>query len=410
MLKRLVRARNASMASDSSGALSSPPSSRASSPPPSQEKNKQDEAIAQQLEQWRSMESKVFKVAVLGLEGSGKLTMLQHFKMINQEAHHGSPDKSNNLEPPKEADEVRKSQSIDVFEMDDEKHIVPIVHKRVIDLFKSAVASNAVLDVEASNVIKSFEGEEMTPEFKKALQSIWRDSVFQSALLFHKWADYFEYVSANYWGERLADLVKPDYMPTETDILTVMVEMRRESLSAFIDTEVMVDDFKIQLSCPYRNKWKKLLPVFLPSVHAIVMMLDSSHFGYVESATDPVASRNRCPVIETRNQLKGYVDNLSRLNAKCCIFLVMNKIDLLEKNLKMDNAGSFHPDFQTLDEDVDKYQDWITRTYSEMLAASNFDTKYFHVLRLNAKSHDSLKDVAETIHSKIQHYMKNRKF
>ncbi|KAL3311371.1 hypothetical protein Ciccas_010046 [Cichlidogyrus casuarinus] len=272
--------------------------------------------IEKQLRADADRASKEVKLLLLGAGECGKSTILKQMKII-----HG-----------------------DGYPEEERREYIPIIFANVVQSMMCIVKAMESLGIQSDdtsmrqqattveNNMKAAEEGTITAELKKALTLLWADEAVQACYARSK--EYQLNDSAGYYLDALERLAKPDYLPTEQDVLRSRVKTTGIVETRFNFKEL---DFKVFDVGGQRSERKKWMHCF-EGVTAILFLVAMSEYDLklVEDATT-----NR--MHESLRLFDSICNSQWFISTSMILFL--NKRDLFEEKIQRSPITVCFPEY-----------------------------------------------------------------
>ncbi|TDL17125.1 heterotrimeric G protein alpha subunit [Rickenella mellea] len=306
------------------------------------------------------------KIVLLGSGESGKSTIMKQLKTIHQNAC---------------SQEELLKYRLSVYQnvVESAKTIVNAMRKFCVDPILSAnrVHAHKIIDykVEASpNFIFS-------EEISLAIHNLWQDPIIPK-IMDHS-SEFHLTDSASYFFSEVLRIGKPDYTPTQTDILRA----RKEGFGV-VETRFTVGQRPVQLVdvSGLRSERKKWIHCF-ESVTAIIFCTALSEYDEVLSDG---SDKNR--MVESIALFESIVN--SRWFLRTSIILVLNKLDVFKSKIPKVPLEKYFPEY-TGGPDINKAVKFILRQFMQTNRAGL--SVYPHATQ--ATDMDNIRSVSATLTS-----------
>lgn len=242
------------------------------------------------------------------------------------------------------------------FSVDDRKNYRTIVNNNIITSMKVLCSQvsipgkyGSVLpeNEHALNAILSETKEDSIDEEKgKFIKALWADPAIQNA--YEHRSEFQLTDSAAYFFGRIDEVVKPDYIPNQQDVLRSRVRT-----TGIVENEFEIDgnQFKMYDVGGQRNERKKWIHCF-EEVTAVIFVAAMSEYDqklYEDENTNRMT--------EALNLFEEICN--SRWFRETSMILFLNKCDAFKEKIVKVRLGAFFPEFPGPDYDYDSAQAWI---------------------------------------------------
>jgi len=183
------------------------------------------------------------------------------------------------------------------------------------------------------NLPNQIEGDHLPQEVTVAIRSLWSDSGVQEA--FSRSREYQLNDSAKYYFDSIDIIAKPDYLPTDQDVLRSRVKTTGITETTFLIGELTYRMFDVGGQRSERKKWIHCFE----NVTAIVFLVAISEYDQLLMEDETV---NRMQEALT---LFDSICN-SRWFVKTSIILFLNKIDRFKEKLPKSPMNKYFPDYE----------------------------------------------------------------
>lgn len=297
------------------------------------ESRQRNDEIENQLKRDRlSMRNEV-KMLLLGAGESGKSTILKQMKLIHDGGY--SPEEresfkeiifSNTVQSIRVILEAMDNMGIQLKNPGNQKHVTTIL-----------------------NLPNQIEGDHLPSEVSLAIKGLWSD---QGVLeCFKRSREYQLNDSAKYYFDSIDSISRPDYIPSDQDVLRSRVKTTGITETTFLIGELTYRMFDVGGQRSERKKWIHCFE----NVTAIVFLVAISEYDQLLLEDETV---NRMQEALT---LFDSICN-SRWFVKTSIILFLNKIDRFREKLPISPMNKYFPDFDGGD-DYDKACDYILNRF-----------------------------------------------
>ncbi|KAF9275899.1 guanine nucleotide-binding protein subunit alpha [Mortierella alpina] len=301
-----------------------------------------NEAIENQLRRDRMQMRNEVKMLLLGAGESGKSTILKQMKLI----HDGGYSKEER-EAFKEIIFSNTFQSMRV--------ILEAMDKMELPLHHEANRNYAIIIM---SLPPQIEGEYMPHEVAVAVQNLWVDPNVQEA--FQRSREYQLNDSAKYYFDSIDRIAKPNYVPTDQDVLRSRVKTTGITETRFVIGDLTYMMFDVGGQRSERKKWIHCFE----NVTAIVFLVAISEYDQLLFEDETV---NRMQEALT---LFDSICN-SRWFVKTSIILFLNKIDRFKEKLPISPMRKYFPDY----EGGDDYDQGLQYILNRFVSLNLSDTK-----------------------------------
>ncbi|KAJ3058668.1 guanine nucleotide-binding protein subunit alpha [Podochytrium sp. JEL0797] len=279
------------------------------------------------------------KLILLGSGDSGKSTVLKQLRILRGGGF---------------SDDER-----DAFRMRVWKNIVDSV-KMLVDALETLEVDLGMPENQASaDVISRFAFEsELPDDIIEAIKTLWRDTGIQSVVKRANELPEYIYTSDFYLND-LERCTKPDYVPTDEDILRVRHQTTDISETAFTIDNKVYTFYDVGGQMSLRQFWA---PYFADDLNAIVFIAALS--SYDQNLMEDASINRMADAIS----LFGSVLN-NKLLQKCPVILLLNKLDLFKQKVESGTSP------------IEKYfPDHVASSYSD---SGNWFKQKFHEQKRN---------------------------
>jgi len=268
--------------------------------------------LEQKMSQDHSAEQQVNKLLLLGAGESGKSTL---FKQMIQIYGKGFPES-------------------------ERKTFAPIIFNNIITSMKTLVQQSdaygqvsSEIDAYKRRVDEELKGdEEIDEELGTALKALWEDPGIQQT--YEQRANFQLTDSTSYFMERLDDIMREGYIPSEQDVLRSRVRT-----TGIVENEFIIDgnQFKMYDVGGQRNERKKWIHCF-ENVTAVLFVAAISEYDQVLYVDE-----NTKRMVEALNLFEEICN--SRWFRETSMILFLNKRDLFGEKIKKVPLANFFPDY-----------------------------------------------------------------
>uniref|UniRef100_A0AAV2LYB5 Uncharacterized protein n=1 Tax=Knipowitschia caucasica TaxID=637954 RepID=A0AAV2LYB5_KNICA len=278
--------------------------------------DKKSKELEKQLQEDADKDSKTVKLLLLGAGESGKSTIVKQMKIL----HQGGYTKEEQLE------------------------FRAVIYGNILQSALAIIRGMEMLDIgfgsssgqedaqKLQNLSDSIEEGTMPAELADVIQKLWADSGVQSG--FERAAEYQLNDSAGYYLNELDRIRKPDYMPTEQDVLRSRVKTTGIIEEQFSCKELHFRMFDVGGQRSERKKWIHCFE----GVTCIIFCGALSAYDMVLVEDDEV---NR--MHESLHLFNSICNH--RFFALTSIVLFLNKKDLFEEKIKKVHLSICFPDY-----------------------------------------------------------------
>lgn len=297
------------------------------------EGRQRNDEIENQLRRDRlSMRNEV-KMLLLGAGESGKSTILKQMKLIHDGGY--SPEEresfkeiifSNTIQSMRVILEAMDNMGLSLKNPGSQKYVTTIL-----------------------NLPNQIEGDNLPSEVSSAIKHLWADQGILEC--FNRSREYQLNDSAKYYFDSIDNISRPDYVPTDQDVLRSRVKTTGITETTFLIGELTYRMFDVGGQRSERKKWIHCFE----NVTAIVFLVAISEYDQLLLEDETV---NRMQEALT---LFDSICN-SRWFVKTSIILFLNKIDRFKEKLPVSPMNKYFPDFDGGD-DYDKACDYILNRF-----------------------------------------------
>ncbi|GBB91367.1 hypothetical protein RclHR1_01860021 [Rhizophagus clarus] len=282
-----------------------------------QEGRRINEEIESQLRRDKLKMRNEIKMLLLGAGESGKSTILKQMKLIHDGGY--SPEEresfkeiifSNTVQSMRVILEAMETMSIRLRDGNNKKH------------------SDIIL-----NLPNQIEGDHLPQEVAIAIKALWTDGGVQEA--FSRSREYQLNDSAKYYFDTIDTIAKPDYLPSDQDVLRSRVKTTGITETTFLIGELTYRMFDVGGQRSERKKWIHCFE----NVTAIIFLVAISEYDQLLMEDESV---NRMQEALT---LFDSICN-SRWFVKTSIILFLNKIDRFREKLPRSPMNKYFPDYE----------------------------------------------------------------
>jgi len=282
-----------------------------------QEGKRINEEIESQLRRDKLRMRNEIKMLLLGAGESGKSTILKQMKLIHDGGY--SPEEresfkeiifSNTVQSMRVILEAMETMSIKFRDGNNKKHADVIL-----------------------NLPNQIEGDHLPQEVAIAIKILWTDSGVQEA--FSRSREYQLNDSAKYYFDSIDIIAKPDYLPSDQDVLRSRVKTTGITETTFLIGELTYRMFDVGGQRSERKKWIHCFE----NVTAIIFLVAISEYDQLLMEDETV---NRMQEALT---LFDSICN-SRWFVKTSIILFLNKIDRFRDKLPKSPMNKYFPDYE----------------------------------------------------------------
>ncbi|KAI8594954.1 guanine nucleotide binding protein, alpha subunit [Dissophora ornata] len=297
------------------------------------ESRSRNDAIESQLRRDRMQMRNEVKMLLLGAGESGKSTILKQMKLI-----HDGGYSNEEREAFKEIIFSNTVQSMRV--------ILEAMDSMGLPLYHDANRNFAVIIM---SLPPQIEGEYMPHEVAVAVQHLWLDRNVQQA--FARSREYQLNDSAKYYFDSIDRIAKPNYIPTDQDVLRSRVKTTGITETTFAIADLTYRMFDVGGQRSERKKWIHCFE----NVTAIVFLVAISEYDQLLLEDESV---NR---MEEALHLFDSICN-SRWFVKTSIILFLNKIDRFREKLPISPLRNSFPDYDGGD-DFDQASQYVMNQF-----------------------------------------------
>ncbi|KAG0253388.1 guanine nucleotide-binding protein subunit alpha [Actinomortierella ambigua] len=274
-------------------------------------------AIEDQIRKDRLNMRNEVKMLLLGAGESGKSTILKQMKLI----HDGGYSK----EEREAFKEIIFSNTVQSMRV-----ILEAMENMELPLYHDANRNYAII---VMSLPPQIEGEYMPQDVAVAVQNLWMDPNVQQA--FSRSREYQLNDSAKYYFDSIDRISKPNYVPTDQDVLRSRVKTTGITETTFKIGELTYRMFDVGGQRSERKKWIHCFE----NVTAIVFLVAISEYDQLLLEDETV---NRMHEALT---LFDSICN-SRWFVKTSIILFLNKIDRFREKLPISPMKKYFPDYE----------------------------------------------------------------
>lgn len=301
-----------------------------------QEAKKRSQALERELANQNARENAIHKLLLLGAGESGKSTL---FKQMIKIYGKGFPE-------------------------NERKQYIPIVHNNVITSMKTMCEQTDRLGAQQpeclvapnnnglkNKILELKQSDNIDPALARDLKVLWQDPGIKNT--YANRAKYQLTDSTDYFLDRLDDIGRPDYIPSEQDVLRSRVRTTGIVENAF---EIEGNTFKLFDVGGQRNERKKWIHCF-SEVTAVLFVAALSEYDQVLFEDE---TTNR---MDEATNLFDEICN-SQWFRKTAVILLLNKRDLFAKKIAKIPLTVWHPNYDGLsnyDEGVEYIQEVFLR-------------------------------------------------
>ncbi|CAO3613832.1 unnamed protein product [Cunninghamella echinulata] len=278
---------------------------------------KRSHEIDRELEKERKQQTKHCKVLLLGSGEFGKSTILKQMKIINQNGF--------------SKEELAGWRTIVFRNLTDSAQA--IVH--AMELFECGY-SNSKVEACANLLLKDIDPNinRLDEETVNSIRQLWHDPNVQK-LLEERQSQFYIMDNAAYFFDDLDRIVKPDYLPTEHDVLRARLKSTGITEIAFQLDRLTIHMFDVGGQRSERKKWIHCFE----SVMSIIFCVALSEYDQVLLEDN---KENR--MVESIRLFESIVN--SRWFLQTSIMLFLNKVDLFKIKIDHVPLSSYFPDYK----------------------------------------------------------------
>jgi len=304
------------------------------------EKIARQKAIDSQMEAQNKLEKRTVKLLLLGAGESGKSTFVKQMKII-----HGDGYTSEELASYKKTVVDNLVQSMAA--------ILEGMHSLKINLEQQHRKKEVRIILESFHQIET-KRQVLTPEIAAAVKELLKDGGVQEGLANSNKFQLND--SARYYFGRVDEIAKPDYIPSQDDVLRSRVQT-----TGIIETQFQVKGMIFNLIDVggQRSERKKWINCF-DNVTAVLYCASLSGYDTVIRETaDHEEQVNR--VHESLELFQGICNNKFFTNTAIILFL--NKTDLFAEKIKTSNLADYFPEYTGPLGEAKPAQDFILKMF-----------------------------------------------
>ncbi|ROW13192.1 hypothetical protein VPNG_04815 [Cytospora leucostoma] len=281
------------------------------------EQKKRSQKIDKDLEEDSKRLRRECKILLLGSGESGKSTIVKQMKIIHLKGY--SDDELYNYRP--------------------------TVFKNLIECAKAVINAMRQFDIEPANEemkaycdyileysVESGPQALMDPKVGDAVQAIWADPA--RAQLLERQTEFYLMDSAEYFFENAQRIVRPDYLPSEMDVLRARTKTTGIYETRFQMGQLSIHMFDVGGQRSERKKWIHCFE----NVTSIIFCVALSEYDQVLLEE---SSQNR--MMESLLLFDSVVN--SRWFVRTSIILFLNKVDIFKQKLSRSPLGNYFPDY-----------------------------------------------------------------
>ncbi|ORX63179.1 G-protein alpha subunit [Hesseltinella vesiculosa] len=286
---------------------------------PQQRKERQQSIkIDRELEKERSQRDKEYKILLLGSGESGKTTILKQMKIINQNGY------SN--------DELMTWRVIVYRNMiESVQTLVNAIQK--FDLSFEDQDNNIHAGRVLSYQVPADPRFELDPELVVSIQYVWQDPVVAQCIEMHG-NQFYLMDSAAYFFDDIQRISRPDYLPTEQDVLRARQKTTGITEIKFELSGLFIHMFDVGGQRSERKKWIHCFD----SVASIIFCVALSEYDQVLLEE---TKQNR--MVESLALFESIIN--SRWFLHTSIMLFLNKVDIFKAKVMRTPMQDFFPDY-----------------------------------------------------------------
>ncbi|KAJ1957485.1 guanine nucleotide-binding protein subunit alpha [Dispira parvispora] len=281
------------------------------------EGKRKNEEIENQLKRDRMTMRNEVKILLLGAGESGKSTILKQMKLINDGGY---------------STEERESFKEIIFSniVQSMRVILEAMENMRIDLSNSANQQHASVIFDLPS---QFENDILPLEAAQAIIALWQDSGVRACV--QRSREFQLNDSATYYFDAMDRVSKPDYVPTDQDVLRSRVKTTGITETTFLVGELTYRMLDVGGQRSERKKWIHCFE----NVSAILFLVAISEYDQVLIEDETV---NRMQEALT---LFDSICN-SRWFVRTSIILFLNKIDIFREKLPRSPLKAYFPDYE----------------------------------------------------------------
>jgi GTPase SAR1 family protein len=298
----------------------------------SKESDEKNKTIDKQLMEDRRLLENEIKLLLLGAGESGKSTIAKQMKIIH----------------------------LDGFTEEEKLYYKSIIHNNSITAMRSLCQACKDLEIGispeseslANTIMEQEQGGSLTPELADTIKRLWEDKGIREA--FARSNEFQLNDSAGYYFDKMDEIVKPDYIPSDQDVLR-----SRAKTTGIIETKFEVGELRFRMVDVggQRSERKKWMHCF-QDVTAVIFCVALSEYDLKLYEDDSV---NR--MHESLKLFKEIVTN--RWFTETATVLFLNKKDLFEEKIKKIDLTVCFPEY-TGGNDFDAASGYIRDRFLEL--------------------------------------------
>ncbi|KAI0090848.1 G-protein alpha subunit [Irpex rosettiformis] len=294
------------------------------------EAQQRSQEIDKQIEEDSRKFKKECKILLLGSGESGKSTIVKQMKIIHQNGY--TPDEL-----------MTFRTTIYKNTLESAHHILLAMRKIGVDCQNPQNRANAdrILDYEVSTSPTFYFSEEMA----EAIYNLWKDPIIPT-IMDHS-SEFYLMDSASYFFTEALRIGKPDYLPTETDVLRCRAKSTGITETRFSLGPLSIHMFDVGGQRSERKKWIHCFE----SVTSIIFCTALSEYDQVL-----LEERNQNRMAESLVLFDSVIN--SRWFLRTSIILFLNKIDVFKNKLPKVPLEKYFPEY-TGGADINKAAKYI---------------------------------------------------
>jgi guanine nucleotide-binding protein G(i) subunit alpha len=283
-------------------------------PPVSKEEEEANKRIQKEIDEEKRRLAKEIKLLLLGAGESGKSTIAKQMKIIHKEGF-------------KESE--RESYKSIIF-----NNVIASMRTLIIESERLGIKLSAT---EVANRIlegtDDFATTDLTPEVAADIKELWNDEGIRQT--FEKQSQFQLIDCAEYFLNKIDELIKPGYLPSEQDVLRA-----RAKTTGIIETEFEIEKFKFKMTDVggQRSERRKWMHCF-EGVTAVIFVVAMSEYD-LKLAEDNETNR----MMESLKLFKDIIN--SRWFTETSMILFLNKKDLFAEKIKRVPLSVCFADYQ----------------------------------------------------------------
>ncbi|KAK9767586.1 guanine nucleotide-binding protein subunit alpha [Basidiobolus ranarum] len=299
------------------------------------EEKRRNGEIENQIKKDKHSQQSEIKMLLLGAGESGKSTIFRQMKLIH---NHGYS--------PAERQSYRNVISSNII------HSMKVILSAMVDMeipLGNETSANAVEYV--TNLVIDLE-QPVSPESFDIILSLWNDSGIQAC--FERSSEYQLNDSAKYYFDALERISKPDYVPTDQDILRSRIKTTGITETVFKVSNLTYRMLDVGGQRSERKKWIHCFE----NVTTIIFLVAISEYDQM-LAEDQTVNR-----MQEALTLFDSICN-SRWFVRTSVILFLNKIDIFKKKLSCSPMNRCFPDYEG-GSNYNKACEYITKRFTAL--------------------------------------------